>query len=244
MDGNNFKKEIIYFVIWLIIYLVFILFANIISNYVLKIPNSVNAVVEILFSIIIFIFLKNKKLLSYYGINSLRRLNYKNLLYFIPMIIISLANLTFGIQINYSWYQILLISIAMLGVGFSEEILFRGFLMKAIMNKNIKVSILLPSIFFGIIHILNLFGGANIIATILQIIYATAFALMCSMFVYKTNNIIPCMLCHSFTNITNIFLPNNLSMQYQYITCIALIIPSIFYAWYLYKTNKPLVKAY
>lgn len=219
-----------------------VILANILSNTIIKIPNSINALVEIIFPISVIIFLKEKKLLSYYGINSLKRLELKNLLYFVPMIIISLVNLRFGIYINYSWQLILLISITMLGVGFSEEILFRGFLMKAIMNKNPKAAILLPSIIFGIIHITNLFSGANIIMTILQVIYATFFALMCSMFFYKTNNLIPCMICHSITNITDVFLPNNLSIEDQYIGCIAFIIPSAFYAWYLYKTKKCFVK--
>lgn len=62
------------------------------------------------------------------------------------------------------------------------------------------------------------------------------------MFFYKTNNIIPCMICHSMINITNVFLPNNLPIEYQCIGCIAFIIPSVFYAWYLYKTKKCLVK--
>lgn len=227
---------------WIIIYFMLVILANILSNTIIKIPNSINALVEIIFPISVIIFLKEKKLLSYYGINSLKRLELKNLLYFVPMIIISLVNLRFGIYINYSWQQILLISITMLGVGFSEEILFRGFLMKAIMNKNPKAAILLPSIIFGIIHITNLFSGANIIMTILQVIYATFFALMCSMFFYKTNNLIPCMICHSITNITDVFLPNNLSIEDQYIGCIAFIIPSAFYAWYLYKTKKCFVK--
>ena len=239
---NKFKKEMIYFFVWMIIYFTLVILANILSNKILKVPNSINALVEIIFVIIVILFLKKKKLLSYYGINSLKKLNYKNLLFLIPMIIISFINLSFGIHINYSWQQILLISIAMLGVGFSEEILFRGFLMKAIMNKNPKMAILLPSIFFGVIHITNLFGGANIVMTVLQVIYATFFALMCSMFVYKTNNIIPCMICHSITNITNTFMPNDLSVEYQCIGCIAFIIPSVFYVWYLYKTKKSLVK--
>lgn len=227
---------------WIIIYFMLVILANILYNTIIKIPNSINALVEIIFPISVIIFLKEKKLLSYYGINSLKRLELKNLLYFVPMIIISLVNLRFGIYINYSWQQILLISITMLGVGFSEEILFRGFLMKAIMNKNPKAAILLPSIIFGIIHITNLFSGANIIMTILQVIYATFFALMCSMFFYKTNNLIPCMICHSITNITDVFLPNNLSIEDQCIGCIAFIIPSAFYAWYLYKTKECFVK--
>lgn len=242
MTDKKFKKEMIFSIIWIIIYFILVIFANILSNIIIKIPNSINALIEIIFPIVIILFLKKKKLLSYYGINNLKNLNYKNLLLCIPMIIIPLVNLCFGIHINYSLQQILLISIAMLGVGFSEEILFRSFLIKAIMNKNSKVAILLPSIIFGILHITNLFGGANVVITILQIIYATSFALMCSMFFYKTNNIIPCMICHSITNITNTFLPNTLSIEYQCIGCIAFIIPSAFYAWYLYKTKKCLVK--
>lgn len=233
----------LYSIVWIIIYFILVILANILSDKIIKIPNSINALVEIIFPIIVIIWLKRKKLLYYYyGLNSLKKLELKNLLYFIPMVIISLVNLGFGIYINYSWQQILLISIAMLGVGFSEEILFRGFLMKAIMNKNPKAAILFPSIIFGIIHMTNLFSGANIVMTTLQVIYATFFALMCSMFFYKTNNIIPCIICHSITNITDIFLPNNLSIEYQCIGCIALIIPSVFYTWYLYKTKKRLVK--
>jgi hypothetical protein len=130
----------------------------------------------------------------------------------------------------------------MLGIGFSEEMLFRSFLIRAIQNKNQKVAILLPSIIFGAAHFANLFGGADVVGTLLQVIYATAFGLMCSMFLYKTNNIIPCMICHSITNITNIFLPNNLSLGYQYLCCIAFIVPSLFYALYLYKTKRTLIK--
>ncbi len=242
MANNKFKTEMLFSIIWMIIYFALLIFANILSNIIIKIPNSINALVGIIFPIVVIVFLKNKNLLSYYGINNLKTLNCKNLLYFAPMIIISLVNLGFGIHINYSWGQIFQISIAMLGVGFSEEILFRGFLMKAIMNKNPKIAILLPSIFFGIIHITNLFVGADVVMTILQVIYATSYGLMCSMFFYKTNNIIPCMICHSITNITNTFMPNNLSIEYQCIGCIAFIIPAIFYAWYLYKTKNSLIK--
>ena len=121
MSNNKFKREMNFTIISIIIYAVLVISANVLSNIIIKIPNSINALVEIIFPIGIIIYLKNKKLLSYYGINSLKKLNYKNLLFFIPMIIISIANLSFGIHINYSWQQILLISIAMLGVGFSEE---------------------------------------------------------------------------------------------------------------------------
>lgn len=238
MKHSTFKKELIFFAIWTVIYFTLVILANVLSNFVIKIPNSINAFVEILFPIVVITYLKKKSLLSYYGINSLKNLHYKNLLFCVPMIIIALVNLGFGIHINYSWQQLLLISIAMLGVGFSEEILFRSFLIKAVINKNTKAAIFIPSIVFGVIHLTNLFGGANLIQTVLQVIYATSFALMCSLFFIKTNNIIPCMICHSLVNITNSFIPNDLSIKYQCIGCIAFIIPSAFYALFLYKTNK------
>lgn len=242
MKDDKFKKEIFFTIISMIIYFSLVISANILSNMVIKIPNSINALVEIVFPLTIIIILKKKKLLSYYGINDLKLLNYKNLLFCIPMILIPLVNLRFGIHINYSWGQLILISISMLGVGFSEEILFRSFLMKAVMNKSTKAAILFPSILFGVIHLTNLFGGADIIATILQAIYAVSFSLMCSLFYYKTNNIIPCMICHSITNITNSFLPDNLSIQYQCVGCIAFILPSAFYALYLCNTKKSMIK--
>lgn len=238
MKHSTFKKELIFFAIWTVIYFILVILANVLSNFVIKIPNSINAFVEILFPIVVITYLKKKSLLSYYGINSLKNLHYKNLLFCVPMIIIAFLNLGFGIHINYSWQQLLLISIAMLGVGFSEEILFRSFLIKAVINKNTKAAIFIPSIVFGVIHLTNLFGGVNLIQTVLQVIYATSFALMCSLFFIKTNNIIPCMICHSIVNITNSFLPNDLSIEYQCIGCIAFIIPSAFYALFLYKTNK------
>ncbi len=237
---NKFKKEIILFIIFAFIYFALVIFANVLSN-LIKIPNSINALSGILFLIGTIIFLKKKKLLSYYGINSLKSLNYKNLLYLIPIIIIPLTNLRHGININYSWSQIILISISMVGVGFSEEILFRGFLMKAIMNKNTKTAILVSSTIFGMFHLFNLISGANVVMTLLQVIYAISFGLMCSMFFYKTNNIIPCIICHIMTNITDIFLPEHLSIKCLYIGCVLFILPSAFYALYLHKTKKLLI---
>ncbi len=110
--------------------------------------------------------------------------------------------------------------------------------MKALMNRNVKTAILFPSLFFGILHLLNLFSGANLLVTVLQCIYASFFAAMCSVFVYKTGNIIPCIVCHSITNITDIFIPDNLPIKCQLLGCFAVIIPSVFYVLYLLRSKK------
>ncbi len=239
--NKSFKKELKFSIMWIFIYLISLIISNILSNLIFKIPNIFNAIFEIIFPIIIIFVLRKKGKLSYYGINNPKNLKCKNLLYFIPMILIIMVNLLFGIEIKYSLSQTILIIISMLGVGFSEEILFRSFLIKAIMNQNRYLAIIIPSIIFGGIHILNFIGGVDINLIFLQIIYATAFGFMCSIFFYKTNNIIPCMICHSLTNVTNIFLPNNLSLEMQYLTCILFIILSLIYSIYLLKTKVSLI---
>ena len=241
MQNNNYKREVAFFVISVSVYFALDNLANKLSS-VINTPNSINALTGIVFMIGIILYLKKKKLLSYYGINNLKELEYKNLIFCLPMIIIALGNLRYGIHINNSWEQIVYISLEALGVGFAEEILFRSFLMKAIINKSATAAIIISSIVFGIIHIFNLFYGADTITTLAQVIYATALGLMFSMFFYKTNNIVPCVICHSLINMTNTFLPSDLSNEQLYIGWIIIIIPAVFYSWYLYKTKKSLVK--
>jgi len=234
---NNFSKDFVLFIICLLIY-------GLTSNVSIAISekinfhNSIVALFYIIFSILLILFLKRKNKLSYYGLNSIKNLNYKNLLYFIPMIIIISVNLWNGININNSLIQIILITICMICVGFFEELIFRSFLMKAIMNKNKRIAIIVSGVLFGVIHLLNIFTGASIVTTILQAFYATSFGLMCAVFFYKTNNIIPCIICHSLSNAFDTFLPQNLSIEKQYIGCITIIIISSFYTIYLLKSKK------
>lgn len=234
---NNLKKDSTVFFISILIYALISTVSMSLSD-MIKIPNSITAVCYVLFSVFLIIFLKRKNKLSYYGINSLKNLNVKNLLYFIPMIIIASVNLWTGININNSLSQIILITICMICVGFFEELIFRSFLMKAIMNKNEILSVVISGILFGVIHLLNIFTGADILSTIIQVFYATAFGLMCSVFFYKTNNIIPCIVCHSLSNVFDTFLPIDLSIKMQYLGCISIIIISNFYTIYLLKNKK------
>ena len=241
MQKNKYKSELLLFVISISLHYALVNLAIKLSSVINK-PNSINALTGIVFMIGIILYLKKKKLLSYYGINNLKELEYKNLIFCLPMIIVALGNLRYGIHVNNSWEQIVYISLEALGVGFAEEILFRSFLMKAIINKSSTAAIIISSIVFGIIHIFNLFYGANTITTLAQVIYATALGLMFSIFFYKTNNIIPCIICHGIINMTNMFLPKDLSNEQLYIGWIIIIIPAVFYSLYLYKTKKPLVK--
>ena len=108
--NKNFKNDFALFSISLLLYALISSISITMSN-MIKVPNSITAVSYVVFAIILIIFLKKKNRLSYYGLNSLKKLNVKNLLYFIPMIIIVSMNLWTGINIIDSLLQIILITI-------------------------------------------------------------------------------------------------------------------------------------
>lgn len=51
----------------------------------------------------------------------------------------------------------------------NKQIIFRGFLFKALYNDNVKLAIVILSVTFGIGHIVNLLNGKDLIPTLLQV---------------------------------------------------------------------------
>ena len=76
-------------------------------------------------------------------------------------------NLWNGVTMKLSVLETVLYILSMLCVGFIEEIIFRGFLFKALCKDNIKQAIAISSITFGVGHIVNLLNGKELIPTLL-----------------------------------------------------------------------------
>lgn len=82
MQKNKYKSEFVFFVISISVHYALVNLAIKLSSVINK-PNSINALTGIVFLIGIIVYLKKKKLLSYYGINNLKELEYKNLLFYL-----------------------------------------------------------------------------------------------------------------------------------------------------------------
>ncbi len=230
--SNSFKFDIIFAICWIVIYVVIFNCAALLSD-VIGIPNLLTVVVGFLMCIFIFLILYKQKKLAYYGLNSLKNLNHFRLLLYVPMIIIASVNVWQGFYINDSVTQIIFISLSMICVGILEELIFRSFLMKALLHKGPTIAIAISTLIFGLFHALNLIFGADLVPTLLQVMYSMAFGFMCCAFFYKTKNIIPCIVCHALGNILDIFLSQNISLTFQYIGCGVITIISIGYGIYL-----------
>lgn len=192
------------------------------------------AFVNTVFSLLLIIFIRKLKRLKYYGLTKPK--DSKKYLYFIPLILISTCNLWTGININNTVLEIILFMITMINVGFIEEIIFRGFLFKMMEKDNVKTAIIVSSVTFGIGHIVNLFTGADIIPTLIQICYAASIGYLFVIIFYKSNSLLPCIITHSIVNALSVF--NTENFISIYIIPIFLIVIPIIYALYINKNVK------
>lgn len=189
-----------------------------------------------IFSAAVLLFLRKENMLKEYGICK-SQLPVKKLLYYIPLVLLCLLNVISGFKIDSSVPVIILECISMLFVGFLEEIIFRGFLFKAMAKDNLKVSVFVSSLTFGIGHIVNLFSGAEIVSTICQIVGAVGFGFMCLMIFIKSKSILPCIITHSVFNMLSVFTPETEILTTISVSAIIFTI-TVGYGVYLHLNNR------
>ena len=113
----------------------------------------------------ITIFVKKNRLEGKYGLIGWPK-NANKYLYFIPMWILMTGNLWSGFALSYSGTVL-----SMLLIGYVEEMLCRGFLLKALAVKDgIKIAVIISAVTFGIGHIVNLFAGQANLETVIQVL--------------------------------------------------------------------------
>ena len=189
-------------------------------------------------SLIIILFIIFNKLGSYFNLDKFP--NPKKFLYFIPLIILMSVNLWGGINTEHSFKEYLFYIGSMIFVGFLEEIIFRGFLFKMMAKDNLKSAIFVTTITFGIGHIINLFNGADLIPTLIQICYATATGYLFAIIVVEGKSLWPCIITHSVVNALSCFVVRNLITIY--VGPILLTVIPLAYVWFIknrtYEGNK------
>ena len=231
------KNELNFSLVWIIAYVLLLSLADSISAS-LGTLKIITAPVCMIFALLILGFIRKHNLWKQYGLCSFKG-DLKKYLYFIPLILIASVNLWNGITINASIAETTLFIVSMACVGVIEEVIFRGFLFKAMYRDNIKFAVFISSITFGMGHIVNLLNGKDLIPMLLQICYASAIGFLFTIIFYKGKSILPCIITHGAVNSLSIFAVNNSSLMCAVITAVILCIVSIAYAlWILRKTKR------
>ncbi len=134
--------------------------------------------------------------------------NVRLCLYFLPMILLATGNAWDGFALQYKgadlWYAIGSMAL----VGFVEEMIFRGFLFRALLKKDgPKVAVIVSAVTFGIGHIVNILAGMDVVENLIMVVFAVAWGFVFTMVYYKSGSLWPCILAHAVVDILSMVSP-------------------------------------
>ena len=228
------KSELTFSIVWIVLYCVLMSVADGVSDGI-GITKIISFPVALLMSVILLLFIKKNGLSEKYGLCR-PKTTAKDMLYYIPLGLLLLANVMFGVRLNLSVGETVLYMLTMLCVGFLEEVVFRGMLFKAMSEDGLKSAVTVSSVTFGIGHIINLFNGsgAELLPNLLQVIYAVAAGFMFVMIFLKSGSLIPCIVIHGVFNAISVFVDEGaITESDRIISCIFLVLVSGIYGGYL-----------
>ena len=131
--------------------------------------------------------------------------NLRACLYFIPMWILATGNIWDGFKPHYSGAALWYAMGSMALVGFVEEMVFRGFLFRALLKKDgPKAAVIVSAVTFGIGHIVNLLAGMATLENLLMIVFAIAWGFVFTMVYYKSGSLLPGIIAHAVVDVLSV----------------------------------------
>ncbi len=227
------KNQLTFALVWIGIYVLSFSLADALSAK-LGVEKSVTAVVGLALTVGLFVWTCKQGLGRKMGLIA-PEIAPKRVLYYVPLLLIPTVNLWFGAHMNFSLLEICLYVFSMLCVGFLEELIFRGFLFKALCKDNLKTAILISSVTFGAGHIVNLLNGAELVSTLMQIVYAIAIGFTFTYLFLVCGSIWPCIICHGAINGLSAFALANPGLGGGLASAAFLCVVSVGYGLYLAK---------
>lgn len=189
-----------------------------------------------LYIVVLFIFLKKRNRLSAFGLCLPKCFRITDIGWLVPLLAMSFANIYFQRDqtiFKNSWIMFIL----MLLTVFLEELLFRGYLLAYLLEHygaiNKWIVMIVSSVLFGMFHIVNLFQGANILYTLVQMACACGIGLCLCVLVLKYKSILPGTIIHYLINITSHDIGKT---NYHVLLCFLII--SVLYAFYAVLLNR------
>ena len=199
------KSEITFAILWIVAYVVLSSYADQLSLSI-GIVKSVTAVLQIVMSLILFFWIRSNNLSEKYGFCK-PIIPARQFLYYLPLVIIASTAFWGGFGLQYGFPDALMYAISMCCVGFLEEVIFRGFLFRAMEKDNLKTAIIVSSLTFGIGHIVNLFNGSgkDPASSVIQIVFAVLVGFVLVLIFYYGKSLVPCIIFHSINNALKVF---------------------------------------
>lgn len=230
------KHPLVFALVWIGVYVLALSAADGLSAE-LGTEKLVTAPLAVLMSLFLLLWLQKTALTDFFGLKK-AKFDGKAYLCFVPLLLLVLPNVWGGPVMNLPAGETALYIVSMLCVGFLEEVIFRGFLFRAMQRDNVKAAVIVSSLTFGLGHIVNLLNGAAPGPTLLQIVYAAAAGFLFTVIFLRSGCLWPCIAAHSLVNALSAFAPEQ-SGAAQLISAAFLTLWSLAYAlWILRQTKK------
>ena len=225
-------------VIWIIIYGIIYSFSEKFSESFGE-NHTLTVFAIMLYIVALCLFLKKRKKLSIYGLCIPKHWRKKDIGWLMPLLTFPFANMYLqqGNQtmLQNSWIMFIL----MLFTVFLEELLFRGYLLVYLLEKcrinNKWIRMIVSSALFGIFHIVNIFQGADILYTMIQMLCACGIGLCLCVLVSHYKSIIPGTIIHYLINVTSFDMGKS---NYNVLLCFSIL--SVLHIFYACVLNRKL----
>lgn len=208
------KNEVAFALVWIALYVVVMNIAlqfcggfdNLAAKTVLQVLVPVLCIVVLALTATLWIV--RNELTEKYGLCAFQG-NAKAFLWFFPLILMSCTNLKNGTDLSAPVLVSLLMAVNLAVGGYVEEIIFRGFLFRAMAKDNLRTAIIVSAVTFGAGHIVNLANTADTLGVLLQVCYAITIGFLYTLIVWKGGSLWPCIASHMFVNGSSVFAPEH-----------------------------------
>lgn len=231
------KNQLTFSLVWIGIYCVLQSLANPLNEKI-GIAYSASALFCVLQAIALWMFIQKNGLQKQLGLCA-SPFPARRFLYYIPLMVLMSRNFWNGVTVNFPLADTVCYVICMLCVGFVEEVIFRGFLFKALAKDNVTSALIISSVTFGLGHLLNLVNGsgATLAENLFQVTGAIVIGFLFVILFYRGGSLLPCIIAHSFINTASAFANEaGLTLEKRMVFHLALIGINAAYALILTKT--------
>lgn len=231
------KSELTFALVWIGLYCLLNALGRPLSA-IIGVEDSATMVINGLLSLVLFLWIRKSGRMQYYGLckSTVKSVRFG---WYLPLVLFASANLWMGVTWCTPLPDTLCYVLSMLCVGFLEEVIFRGFLFKALAKDSVKVAVVVSSVTFGIGHILNLFNGSgmDLLENLCQVMGAIACGFLFVTIFHRGGSLIPCIIAHGVNNAVYVFADQSaMTDGKQLLLCTAILAIVTIYALIIQKT--------
>lgn len=197
------KNPVRHFLAWLAIYLIASIVAiNIGVN--VGVSEHMAAVIPLgLLSVLLLIYLLRTRIGAEIGLGVRPAVPASRMWFYLPLVILVCVPFTGGLRGDLTLLLVATIIAHYVFVGFLEEVLFRGMLLRALLDQGKPIrAVGITAVTFGIGHLTSMLIGQGGTDTALQIINAIIVGLVLTLVVFLTGSLHMAIVIHVLYNIT------------------------------------------